>query len=188
MDRLDFSQGVEKAINAAIMGVDTRTETRKAKGKQGVAETRRSGFSQVLEHSIFETRSLGPLPSTDPSEEAIQELLDEVRSSADILKRRQLPDEILQYKKSVRNFLHYVVENGFEIKPSLGIKKKVYVGGEKTWKQIPYQQVNIIDRKLEELASGILLKQINDLDLNAKLEEITGMLVDLTISGKILTE
>ena len=184
MDRLDFSQGAEKALNAAIMGANAgpRTETRKTR-KQSSSDIRQKGFSQVLEYSLFETRDLGPLQSTDPSEEAVQELLDEVRSTADMLKRRPLPDEILEYKKAVRNFLHYVVENCFEIRTSYAVKKKAFVD-----KPRMYQQVNVVDRKLEELASGILLKQINDLGLNEKLDEITGMLVDLTVTGKILTD
>jgi uncharacterized protein YaaR (DUF327 family) len=97
---------------------------------------------------------------------------------------------MLEFKRSVRNFIHYIVENNYEVLQSQGIKKNSIVRGEKRWdsKAVIYSQVRIIDQKLEELAAGVLLKQITNLDLGNRLEEIAGLLVDLTISGKITTD
>jgi len=173
MDRLDFSKG---ALNAGLTG-NKKTDFRKTPKK---TESRHSIFNDILEHSVTD-RDLGPLPSvTEASDEAKETLLDEVRSAGDSLKRRPLPAEMIEYKKAVRNFLNYVVKNSFDIKVSEGIKRKNYVRGEKRWDAKMHLQIQVIDKKLEELAAEILMKQINDLELKNKLEEITGLLVDIT--------
>jgi len=182
MDKVDFYQGIENALNAG--SGNQKKEVRKTRGKTNVRDPRRSGFSQVLEHSILEKQDLGPLSEVTPSEEALESLLDTVRSAGDSLKKQPLPQEMFEYKKAVRDFLHYVVENGFEIHESQ-LKKKIYVRGEKRWEVKIHHQIQIVDRKLEELAAGILMKQINELDLKTRLEEITGLLVDFTVTGKI---
>ena len=184
MDKIDFSKGIESSLSSGIFAT-AKAETRKTRDKAGTRRVRGTGFSDALEHSILEKQSLGPLSSLDPSEETLQILLDEVRSSADSLKRRVLPEELLSYKKAVRNFLNYIVENSFEIEQSQGIKRKIFIRGEKRWDAKIHHQIKVVDKKLEEMAAAILLKQINELDLKNKLEEITGLLVDLTVSGKI---
>jgi uncharacterized protein YaaR (DUF327 family) len=182
MDKVDFSQGIEKALNTGnlkptIFG-GARAETRKTRGKTGIRPTGRNDFSDALERSILDMGEMGPLADISPSEEAVQELLDAVQSTGNDLKHRPFPEEFLSYKKAVRDFLHYVVENSYRLEKTqtaLGLKK----GRE------PYKYVHIIDQKLEELAVGILTRQIDQLNLKNKLEEITGLLVDLTVKGKI---
>ena len=182
MDRVDFSQGIENALNTGMAG-GKRAETRRTARKNNTV-TDKKVFSDLFDRSFVEAGDLGPLVSADPSDEKEQFLLDCVRSCGDNLKRRPLPQEMLEFKKAVRNFLHYVVENSYEIRPEV-TQKKIIIRGEKRTEKKYYQQVRVVDQKLEELASGILLKQINELDLKSKLEEITGLLVDFTITGKI---
>jgi uncharacterized protein YaaR (DUF327 family) len=128
---------------------------------------------------------LGPLQELAPSEEALTELMDAVHSAGSDLMERPFHEEILKYKKAVRNFMHYVVENGFEMHTIQGIKKKTIVGGETKWKEKVYHQIQVIDRKLEELAAAILSSQVNQLERISKIDEIKGLLVDMTISGAI---
>ena len=184
MDKVDFSKNIENSLSSGLFNT-AKTEVRKTRDRAGPRGTRRKGFSDILEHSIFEKQELGPVHHVSPSEQAIQILLDEVRSSADSLKRRPLPEELLSYKKAVRDFLNYVVENSYQVEQAQGIKRKIYIRGEKRWDAKIHHQIKIVDQKLEEMAAGILLKQIKELDLKHKLEEITGLLVDLTISGNI---
>jgi uncharacterized protein YaaR (DUF327 family) len=134
----------------------------------------------------------GPLRETAPSEEALQELLDSVHGAGDDLKRRPFPDAILNYKQAVRNFLHYVVQNSYDLQEVQGIKKKTSFQGSAAdtpggtvWKSKVYHQIQIIDQKLEILAADILAKQIAELDLKSRIDEIRGLLVDLTVTGKI---
>jgi len=72
--------------------------------------------------------------------------------------------------------MHYVVDNAFTVEKSQTRRKgktKIHV------------QVQIIDKKLEELAAVILSGQANQLERVSKIDEIKGLLVDLTISGVI---
>jgi uncharacterized protein YaaR (DUF327 family) len=181
MDKVDFSQGIEKALttgnlNPSIFG--GAAETRKARGKPGTRSATKKDFSDALERSILDMGEIGPPINISPSEEAVQKLLDDVQSTGNDLKHRPFPEEILSYKKAVRDFLHYVVENSFELEESQTALRK-----RKELK--PYLQIRIIDQKLEELAAGILTRQINQLNLKSKLEEITGLLIDLTVTGKV---
>ena len=178
MDKVDFPQGIEKLLN---MG-NLRPEARKTKGNR---ESRRTEFTQILEQSIFELGNLGPLPEINPSEEAAQGLLDEVHSRGNDLKRKPLPEELLQYKKAVRNLLHYVVENCYELQEVQGIVKKTVFRGKSEWRTTVFHQVQIVDKRLNQLAADIITRHIAELDLASRIDEITGLLVDLTITGKI---
>jgi len=179
MDRIDPSaaSSISAALNSGV-----KTTIKKATAKEELQGKGKSKFAEILESFA---PSLGPLKELAPSEEALTELMDAVHSSGSDLKDRPFPDEILRYKKAVRNFVNYVVENCYEIYHDHGIKKKVVVRGESKWKDVIYHQVRVIDQKLEELAAEILSGQTTVLQRLSKTDEISGLLVDLTISGVI---
>ena len=180
MDKVDFT-------GASLIGTSLRPgvkpEPKKTRGKGENKSIYKSQFSEMLEKSAL--TELGPLRELAPSEEALSELMDEVHSAGSDLIDRPFHDEILKYKRAVRNFMHYVIENGYELQTIPGIKKKVVVRGEARWKDVVYHQVQVVDRKLEELAAAILSGQTTQMERVSKLGEITGLLVDLTISGAI---
>jgi len=179
MDRVDSS--TVALLNTALNS-GQKTTVKKAQTKEELKGSRKSKFSEILETFA---PTLGPLKELAPSEEALTELMDAVHSAGSNLKDRPFPDEILRYKKAVRDFVHYVVENGFEVQKNQGIKKKVVIRGETTWHAGVYHQVRVIDQKLEELAAAVLSGQTGQLERVSKLDEITGLLVDLTVSGAI---
>ncbi|MDR1587335.1 MAG: YaaR family protein [Treponema sp.] len=145
-------------------------ETKKARGIRRGVET---GFSEIFESIRGKTADeLGPLRDLPVSEETVNLLMDEVRSAGDALKDRPLPDEILRYKQAVRNFMHYVVENSYAINTSTTMLRK-----KKNLK--PNVTIQVIDKKLENLAAMLLTGQMSQLKLAASLEEINGLLVDL---------
>jgi uncharacterized protein YaaR (DUF327 family) len=159
----------------------SRTEAKKAKEKGGVKKT---GFARLLEQrNVPEAEGAFALP--DPSEQALQELLDDVHSAGDALRLRPLADEIKKYKQTVRRFLRYVVENGYGVERHEGVPnyaKPRYTGpagDPDRMKRAIYTRVLVVDEKLEQLAAGILSGQIAQVDLLARLDEITGLLVDL---------
>jgi uncharacterized protein YaaR (DUF327 family) len=49
----------------------------------------------------------------------------------------------------------------------------------------PHVQIQIIDTKLEELAARILTGQADKLERVSKIDEIAGLLVDVTVTGRI---
>jgi uncharacterized protein YaaR (DUF327 family) len=188
MDKVDFSNNPAALLNSQLFN-NPKTDAKKAKGKAGAGNIR---FSETLERSFLESLGdMGPWQDTAPSEEAVQELLDNVRSTGDDLKNRPFPAEILNYKKAVRTLIHYVVENGYALVSSDGVphyQKSGYKGSlldPRARKATQHYGIQVIDRKLDELAAGILSGQASQMERVAQLDEITGLLVDLTVTGKI---
>lgn len=169
MAKIDFPEAISSFLNpAAYTGI--KAETKKAKHKSGVRESQKTRFSRILEH-ITEDRAVAALEELPVSEETIKELLDEVHSTGDNLKRQPLPEEIKRYKQAVKNFLHYVVKNSYTIDKQ--------VSGTNLLKRKSFTRIQVVDRKLEQLAAGILAGQSTQLEILARIEEITGLLVDL---------
>ena len=111
--------------------------------------------------------------------------MDDVRNAGDILRGRPFPDEIIRYKQAVRNFMHYVVENSYALEHEAGIPKFLkpgYNGPRGTpeaMAQLRYTKIQVIDKKLEDLAAMLLSGQKRQLEIASRLEEIQGLLVDL---------
>ena len=186
MDKVDTSASsfFNPALLQNLKQGATAPGSKKTKGKGESRTTGQSPFSEMLENS-WALYDLGPLRELPPSEEALTELTDALRSAGSDLKERPFADEILAYKKAVRNFIHHVLEYGYETEKTHGIKKKIIVRGEAKWNEMAYHQVRVVDRKLEELAAAILSGQASVLERVSKIDEITGLLVDLTITGTI---
>ena len=167
MARVDFPDGTLPFFNpAAYTGL--KPETKKARDRPQVRDAKGSRFSRILEDSTRETEGV---PRYEASEEVLQELLDNVHSTGDDLKNRPFPDEIKKYKQAVRNFLHYVVENGYDIAEQ--------TGGANLLKRKKYTLVQVVDQKLEQLAAGILAGQTAQMELLSRIDEIAGLLVNL---------
>ena len=178
MDKIDT--GTASLLNPSLL-TGLKQDTKKLRNKK-ISGSGTNIFSELMESSAAE---LGPLREIPPSEEALTKLMDAVHSAGSDLLGRPFHDEIINYKKAVREFLNYVVKNGYEIEKIQGIKKRVVLRGEAEWKSTVFHQVKIIDQKLEELAAAILSGQSTQLERVSKMEIITGLLVDLTITGVI---
>jgi len=180
MDKVDFATA--SMLNPPLFK-NLKQETKKA--GTGVKGGKKTLFSNMLEYLTPQAGELGPLMDIEPSEEALTELMDSVRSAGDDLIDRPFREEILRYKKAVRDFIHYVVENGYEIQKIRGNKKKVVLPDETKWKTTVYHQVRVIDQELEKWASILLSEQTTQLERVSKIDEIRGLLVDLTVTGMI---
>jgi uncharacterized protein YaaR (DUF327 family) len=146
-----------------------KSDAKKAKEKEKATGVRFSNIMERItsEQSVSETTSSLPL-----SEETIKELLDDVHSTGDRLKNHPSPEEIELYKRAVKNFIGYVVKNGYDV-------EKVESGNRLKARR-RYVMIQIVDNKLEELAVGILKGQKDKLKILESLEEIKGILIDLT--------
>ena len=172
MDKVDLS--TVTMLNPSLHP-NLKPETKKTKDREGLRGIRRTFFSELLEDAA-EAGELGQLRDIAPSEEALAELMDAVHSAGSDLKDRPFTEEILRFKKAVRDFIHYVVENGYAVEKSQTKRRgkiKIHV------------QIQVINRELEELAAAVLSGQTTQLERVSKIDEIKGLLVDLTISGVI---
>jgi uncharacterized protein YaaR (DUF327 family) len=184
MAKIDFPDPLSSLLNPAVYA-NAQGEAKKPQDKDAVRRGRRVGFSSILEKSLEEAEELGAFQELPPSREAADKLLDDVRSAGDDLRNRPFPQEILHYKKAVRDFIHYVVENGLAVDEQVGIPKylrpgyKGVRGSPDSHERTVRHVVQVVDRKLEEMAARLLSDQVSQLELLSRLEEITGLLVDL---------
>jgi uncharacterized protein YaaR (DUF327 family) len=181
MAKIDSPDPASFFLNPAAYS-QVKAEAKKSRSKpvRGGGQTR---FSTLLEAG--KSAELGPLPDLPVCEETVNQLMDEVRGAGDDLRNRPFPDEIVRYKRAVRNFMHYVVENGYAVERQAGIPNYLRPGyrGPRGTPQSQdrrvHVQIQVIDKKLEDMAAMILTSQIDQLELTTRLEEITGLLVDL---------
>ncbi|MDR1637454.1 MAG: DUF327 family protein [Treponema sp.] len=188
MTKVDFSDPVSSILNPALnpaVHAKVQGEAKKSEEKL-VRRGRGPVFSSLLEQSREEAaEELGELRDLPPSREIAEKLLDDARSAGDDLRNRPFPQEILRYKKAVRDFIHYVVENSLVMEEQIGIPKgrrpgyRGRRGSPDSQERTVRHVIQVVDRKLEEMAARLLSEQLSQLELLARLEEINGLLVDL---------
>ena len=179
MANIAFPDGSSPLFNPAAYG-EASAEARKTKapppGKSG--KNKKTAKNDFV--SFFEKAVLGTVKELPQSEDSIHELLDEVHNAGDALSKRPFPPEIAAYREAVRNFIHYVVQNGFDTEEQTGrVRIRKQTDGVEIGSQKKYTLIRVIDSKLEGMASAILRGQINQLEILEKLDEIKGLLVDL---------
>jgi uncharacterized protein YaaR (DUF327 family) len=168
MAKVDFTD-TSSYLNPAAY-TQTKADTKRTKDKE-LDKTRKSRFSSIMEETKADEASETEAANAVPQDHSIKDLLDEVHSFGEQLKNRPFPEEIKQYKRAVRNFLHYIVENGYIIEEQ--------ISGTNPLRRKKFTLVQVVDKKLEQLAAGILAGQIDQLEILAKVDEIKGILVDL---------
>ena len=184
MAKVDGTDTPSFYMNPSVYSA-VKEESKKTRGR-GVRRSGQTGFSRIFDDLRARTaEQLGPVYDLPVSEETVNVLMDEVRSTGDTLRDRPFPDEILRYKQAVRNFMHYVVTNSYSLEHEAGIKKHQIDGftGQRSspdaQMQKSYTKIQVIDKKLEDMAAMLLSGQLPQLKLAARLEEINGLLVDL---------
>ncbi|MCL2557544.1 MAG: YaaR family protein [Treponema sp.] len=150
-------------------------------------DTPKAGMSE-FSRMFDEVRGMGGSAGAENlpvCEETLDFLMDEVRSAGDSLRDRPFPDEILRYKRSIRNFIGYVVKNGFDVIHEAGIPNylrpnfKGAKGTPAAREVRMHAKIQVIDERLETLAAMLLSSQRQQIGIAARLEEITGLLIDL---------
>jgi len=168
------------------MNTGTFSQVKEEKKTKGLRRGGKTEFSELFDNLRGKTADeLGPLRNLPASEEAVNSLMDEVRDAGDRLKSRPFGEEILRYKQAVRNFINYVVQNCYskeyddgilnKLKPSFKGKRSTPEATERT----QYVKIQVIDKKLEDLAAMLLSSQGRQMELVSRLEEIKGLLIDL---------
>jgi uncharacterized protein YaaR (DUF327 family) len=177
---------VEGADTSFYMNPAAYAQVKDEKKSKGIRKGERTDFSKLYDDFRSKTADeLGPLRSFPVSDESVDSLMDEVRSAGDDLKKRPLPEEIMRYKQAVRNFINYVVQNGFSLDHEEGLPKylkpgfKGQRGTDDARSKKGYTKIQVIDGKLENLAAMLLSSQMRQMELVSRLEEIRGLLIDL---------
>jgi uncharacterized protein YaaR (DUF327 family) len=161
-------------------------DDKKTKGTPVPGVRDKKDFSSLVDDLRGKTADeIGPIRDLPVSEETLNLLMDDVRSTGDVLLSRPLPEEIMRYKQAVRNFINYVVQNAYALEHEEGIPRflkpgyKGPRGTDESKSRKHYTKIQVIDKKLEDLAAMLLSGQRNQMKVLAGLEEIRGLLIDL---------
>jgi len=168
------------------MNPSAYSQVKDDKKSKGVRKGEKTEFSKLFDSLRSKTaEQLGPLQDLPASDETVNNLMDEVRDAGDRLKSRPLPEEIMNYKQAVRNFINYVIQNCYSKEYDEGIPNFLKPGfrGRRGTPQAMegkgYTKIVVIDKKLEDLAAMLLSSQARQMELVSRLEEIKGLLIDL---------
>ena len=149
---------------------------RKTNKKEKTGQVKKSAFATALEKSRLEHQlQMEGFPVEIAGmevEEAARFLKDAADLAADKLKECQMPENFADYRKKVSLFMRYVVKNNFTIEQHARAPRK----GRKVQ---PQTQVVVINQKLDELARWLLTGHSETLLMLKKIDEISGLLVDL---------
>jgi uncharacterized protein YaaR (DUF327 family) len=184
MAKIDFPADPQEFFAGTSSYLNPNTPSRiKGRRSKKPAGTGRAGFDSILKRAAeAELEAQEALPV---SAETVNRLMEDVRTAGDALSERPFPQEILSYKRAVRNFMHYVVDNGFQVEDHPGIPNylrsgfKGGRGGPNAQERKLYHAVQVVDCRLEDLAAALMKGQVSQLELLSRLEEIKGLLVDL---------
>lgn len=141
-------------------------------------ERKKSLFSSLLTETE-ENQTLSSLPrelANLPKEEALQVLIDSVYTAGDLLKEKPYVESFVSYKKTIAEFLRFVVDESFELEEQEGALRKNKAG---IFIKNKYTVVKTINEELDRLAQDILYNQLDKMKLVARVDGITGLLVNI---------
>lgn len=167
MAKINFPDGtLPNNFIPAMLPNRTQDEKKTGKGRKVF----RASLDKALETQENEAAA-ALSPPGEYSDEDLTRLLDAVHESGDKLKENPTVELVQNYKKSVRDFVHYVVERAYSLEEK--------TSGGNILKRKKYYRVSVIDESLERLAAEILMNQKDHLEILRRVDEINGMLVDL---------
>ena len=153
----------------------TQAAQNQLKKNEKTSKTPKSVFSQLLKEAEEEKEPpLVNLSNVEnlPFDSALEVLQDTLMTAADDLKQHPVPENVEAYKKAVGSFIAFVSKNAY----SLSEKARAQKNGVKP---PPLYTIEVINSKLDRLASDILFNQKREISLVARVDEITGLVVNL---------
>ena len=186
-----YYSGVQNASNEAIKRNTKKEEVRKS------ASTRKLDFGKLLkgeetEEPQFITTGLPPEIRTMSIDDAAVYLADAVGNAGNDFSNNQTEENLEKFKTAVSQFIRFIVANNFDVNNINSPKKRrpqqpprLFVFSDYSLpKGNPRQKVSIevINKKLDELARETLSAQSDNLKILAQVNEIKGLIVDLRSS------
>lgn len=186
-----YYSGVQNAGNEAIKRNTKKEEVRKS------ASARKLDFGKLLkgdetEEPQFITTGLPPEIRTMSIDDAAVYLADAVGNAGNDFSNNQTEENLEKFKTAVSQFIRFIVSNNFDVNNINSPKKRrpqqpprLFVFSDYSLpKGNPRQKVSIevINKKLDELARETLSAQSDNLKILAQVNEIKGLIVDLLSS------
>ncbi len=163
---------------AQAVASQTAAQTSKKEAAEKTKKTGKKSFASAYEKSLAEKEMLDAgLPAEIAGmevEEAAVFLKDAADIAAEKLKNSQMPDVYAEYRRTVGQFIRFIVKNNYNV-----AKHEASYISRKRGVKDPRIEVQVINQKLDDLAKWLMSSHKDQLNLLAKLDEINGMLVDL---------
>jgi hypothetical protein len=105
-------------------------------------------------------------------EELIAKMQDEVYATGDALSDVISKENILAYKKAIKNFVEYMLDRAYCV-------ENIITGGLNPSKKKAWTIVKVIDSKLDKLVSDLMYNQLKKIEVLKRIDEIKGLIVDL---------
>ena len=188
-----YYSGVQNASNEAIKRNTKNEETEKT------GKARKLDFGKLLKNQeteetqfIAEGLDLPPEVRAMSIDDAAVFLADAVSMAGNDFSDQQTQENLERFKKSVSQFIRFVIVNNFNVSNINSPKKRrpqqpprLFVFSDYSLpKGNPIQKVSIeiINKKLDELVKETLSAQSNNLKILEQVNEIKGLIVDLMSS------
>ncbi|MGP1437795.1 MAG: YaaR family protein [Treponema sp.] len=132
-------------------------------------------FKDIIKESFYYAKqsSLDSIKNEKlTEEELIEKMQDEVYATGDALSDMISAENILAYKKAIKNFVEYILDHAYDV-------ENVITGGVNPLKKKAWTIVKVINTKLDKLVSDLMYNQVKKLDVLRRIDEIKGLIVDL---------
>jgi hypothetical protein len=151
---------------------------REAREKKESSRSRKGGgvgFLRALEQRVNEAGGAEQGAAVNghslSSVEEAEQFLDEIHQLGERLAKQRTFTALKEYRQAVQTFMNTVVSDGLDM--------QAHTSGSNILNRKRYSMIQVINEKLQRLASGMLQTQRPQLELLRRVEEIHGMLVNL---------
>lgn len=103
--------------------------------------------------------------------EILQSKMKDIEQQGEKLIESRTVESLRQYKKMVKDFMRYAVDNGLELQENFGFNQR---GSTRI-----HRIVKEVDKKLIDLTNTVLEKESNSLDILKQVGEIKGLLINI---------
>ena len=151
------------------------SSTRRKRDTQAAEGPGDASFSRLVDES-GNVRGTETDNTTDSDggqpERSLSDLLDTIFAVGERVKKEPDQRNVVRYKQAVQQLVRMVLDRGLAIEEQTSSPNIL--------RQKRFTLVKVIDQRLDRLVSGVLLGQKDTLDVLGRIDEINGLLVDLT--------
>ena len=165
------------------------SQAAKESKKEKIDSSKKIKFSELLKTKIqgssnIEAAGFPPEIAEMSLEDAAVFLKDAVDLAGNDVAASASTENLLKFKKSVKQFIEFVVLNNYEVKTKKrhGVSQPMQFFSkynEKVRPKDPRMIVTTINEKLDAMTRAMLIDQKNNLQLLAQVNEIKGLIIDL---------
>jgi uncharacterized protein YaaR (DUF327 family) len=150
-----------------------------APGARGKTAPRKSAFQALFETQTPELIDLPEIAGLE-AEAAVALLKDQLDVAGQKLTEQGTTADFAAYRTAVQHFVKYVVTTNLTVDNEVveGRPKRDAAGVMERKKKV-FTRIGVIDEKLEQLATEVLMNHRDTMAILAKIHEINGLVVDL---------